>query len=195
MQRADFPVVLDACVLANYGVCDLFLRLAETPRLYAPRWSARILDEAQRAQQQRLSPPWPRETSDSWRRALEYSFPEALVTGFEPLEASLTNDPGDRHVLAAAIRTRAEIIVTFNLRHFPWAALKAWGVSSIHPAEYLIGLYEIDPGIVVKRLVDIAMKRKQPPELVLARLARTIPAFAEHVAQAVGWDLPGAKGI
>lgn len=36
-MRANDPVVLDACVLAPFGVCDLFLRLAEEPRLYCPR--------------------------------------------------------------------------------------------------------------------------------------------------------------
>lgn len=121
---------------------------------------------------------------------LESHFPEALVTGFEPLEATLANDPGDRHILAAAIRARAEIIVTFNLRHFPRAALEPWSIVASHPADYLITLYEIDPGIVMRRLGDIAQKRQQPPEQALARLARTVPAFAEHVAQAVGWELP-----
>lgn len=38
-MRADFKVVLDACVLANHGVCNLLLKLAEKPRLYRPCWS------------------------------------------------------------------------------------------------------------------------------------------------------------
>lgn len=38
-MRADFKVVLDACVLANYGVANLLLSLAEKPRLYLPVWS------------------------------------------------------------------------------------------------------------------------------------------------------------
>lgn len=49
-MKADFPVVLDACVLANIRVCDLFLRLAEEPRLYLPYWSETILNETQRTQ-------------------------------------------------------------------------------------------------------------------------------------------------
>ncbi len=46
-MRADFKIVLDACVLANFSVCDLYLRLAERPRLYLPRWSTQILDETE----------------------------------------------------------------------------------------------------------------------------------------------------
>ncbi|HOX02663.1 MAG TPA: hypothetical protein P5555_04315 [Candidatus Paceibacterota bacterium] len=33
-MNANFRVLLDACVLANFGLCDLFLALVETPRLY-----------------------------------------------------------------------------------------------------------------------------------------------------------------
>lgn len=50
MKGANYRVVLDACVLANHGVCDLFLRLAERPRLYSPQWSQRILLETTRNQ-------------------------------------------------------------------------------------------------------------------------------------------------
>ncbi len=55
-MQADFKIVIDACVLANIVVCDLFLRLAEKPRLFLPRWSTEILDETRRVHQ-KLS--WP----------------------------------------------------------------------------------------------------------------------------------------
>ena len=42
-MRADFHVLLDACVMANQGVCDLLLSLAERPRLFVPHWSAQIM--------------------------------------------------------------------------------------------------------------------------------------------------------
>ena len=54
MSKADYPVVLDACVLANHNVCDLLLRLAEAPRMYTPLWSDRILDEVGSAQTHKL---------------------------------------------------------------------------------------------------------------------------------------------
>ena len=47
-MRADYPVLIDACVLANQGVCDLLLRLAESPRLFVPYWSSAILAEVRR---------------------------------------------------------------------------------------------------------------------------------------------------
>ena len=68
-MRADFKVVLDACVLANFGVCDLLLRLAEPPRLYLPVWSARILDETHRTHTTKLKKPWPAELADNFLKS------------------------------------------------------------------------------------------------------------------------------
>lgn len=48
------------------------------------------------------------------------SFPDATINGWEELESSLTlPDPDDRHLVAAAIRGRADAIVTANLSDFP----------------------------------------------------------------------------
>jgi hypothetical protein len=45
---------------------------------------------------------------------------DALVTGYEDLIPGLhLPDPNDRHVLAAAIRGQADVIVTMNLRDLP----------------------------------------------------------------------------
>jgi hypothetical protein len=41
-------VVLDACVLANFSLCDTLLRLAEPPRLFEPKWSEEIIRETTR---------------------------------------------------------------------------------------------------------------------------------------------------
>ena len=44
---------------------------------------------------------------------------DAIVTGFEELIPSLVlPDADDRHVLAAAIRAGAQVIVTYNLKDF-----------------------------------------------------------------------------
>lgn len=187
-MRADFKLLLDACVLANQSVCDLFLRLAETPRLYVPQWSAEILAEVRSTHVEKLG--WPEALADSWRAAVEKHFPESMVTGHERFVALAENDAKDRHVLAAAIRSQAEVIVTFNLRHFPAAALEPWGIVAIHPADYLITLYGIDGGVVVAKLEAIARKLGRTPEAVLAQLGRSVPAFALHVAEALGWELP-----
>jgi len=60
----DTAVLLDACVLAPFSVCDLFLRLAEEPRLYRPRWSEEILAEVRRTQIDKLG--WPEHLAYYW---------------------------------------------------------------------------------------------------------------------------------
>ena len=42
---ADYKILLDANVLANYAVCNLYLRLAEKPRLFLPKWTPYIPEE------------------------------------------------------------------------------------------------------------------------------------------------------
>ena len=79
MQQANFKVVLDACVLANARVCDLYLRLAEGPRLFLPRWSIEILEEVTRTQITKLKRPYSSELAAHWRGEVMAAFPEALI--------------------------------------------------------------------------------------------------------------------
>ena len=72
---ADFRVVLDACVLANYAVTDVFLTFAEEPRLYLPRWSEKILEDTRRTHV-RLN--WPADLIESFQEQVREHFPEAL---------------------------------------------------------------------------------------------------------------------
>ncbi len=188
MKGANYRVVLDACVLANQGVCDLFLRLAERPRIYSPKWSRRILDETTRTHKERLK--WPDELANHWQSEVEKHFPEALVDMADCLEPILVNDPKDRHVLATSIRAGASTIVTFNLRDFAPDSLVPWNIHAVHPADYLITLHTISPDVVVAKLGDMARDRNLSAEAYLAKLAKSVPAFASQVAQAVGWNLP-----
>ena len=178
-MRADFRVVLDACVLANFSVCDLMLRLAETPRLYLPQWSTDILRETENAHLQKLG--WRPEVAASFQRGVRTAFPEALVAGYEALIGECQNQAKDRHVLACAIRCQAEVIVTFNMRDFPSDALVPWNVTAQPPQEYLLTLYSMDPVIVLHKLEAIARKRGRTMEDYLIDLGRYVPPFARKV--------------
>ena len=73
---------------------------------------------------------------------------DSLVTGYEALIESLSlPDPDDRHVLAAAIHSKAEIIVTFNLTDFPVSALASYGIEAEHP------------DVFISKLIDTAADR------------------------------------
>jgi len=189
-MQSDFPVILDACVLAAPAVCDLYLRLAETPRLYTPHWTSEILTEVRRVQMTKYKRPFDARRADYWHFEVTHAFPEALVTGWEVLLPAMTNDPKDRHVLAAAVKVRSSLIVTFNLRHFPPSALKPHGVEAMHPQDYLLTLWSMSPAVVMAKLAAMARDSKPGVELqdVLFRLAKTVPRFSSQILLETGND-------
>lgn len=82
-------------------LCDTLLRLAEDPAFYIPKWSDDILREL-RSTLQRMG--YPAAQADRRVAAMETAFEDARVNGYECLVDSMTSDPKDRHVLAAAVR-------------------------------------------------------------------------------------------
>src|SRR5207247_8002081 len=91
-------VVLDACVLANFSLCDTLLRLAEPPRLYEPKWSDEIIREATRTFEFNLG--WPSALIAYLEAELRAHFSDAWINGYESLVPRMTNDSKDRHVVA-----------------------------------------------------------------------------------------------
>ena len=98
---------------------------------------------------------------------MDRHFPDALAVDFERLIDGISlPDPGDRHVLAAAIKGQADVIVTQNLEDFPQEQLDLCQIEAIgvkHLA--LFGSYstgdktaasDIDIGVAF----DQAVKRK-----------------------------------
>lgn len=159
---ASFVAVFDACVLYPAPLRDLLLRLALTV-LFRARWSAEIHDEWVRAVLARrpdLSPA----ILDRTRALMDGAVPDAVVTGHEGLIPTLTlPDPDDRHVLAAAIRCQAGVIVTFNLKDFPVAALAPYGIEAQHPDEFVAHLFDLAPGAVCGAVRDQRLALKAPP--------------------------------
>ncbi len=93
-----------------------------------------------------------------------------------------------RHVLAAAIASDAEVIVTFNLHDFPHAACEPHGVVAMHPEQYLLELLASDREATLAAIVGDATRRTNPPTSpseLLARLAATVPTFANMAHQAL----------
>lgn len=69
---------------------------------------------------------------------------DALVTGYEDLLPALRlPDPNGRHVLAAAIRGQANVIVTMNVRDFPSDVLALLGIEAQHPGEFVLHLLDL----------------------------------------------------
>jgi hypothetical protein len=113
------------------------------------------------------------------------AFPDAEVTGYEPLIESMTCDEKDRHVLAAAIRAHAEVLVTFNTKDFPPESLSSYDVEVVDTDSFLLDQLDLYPGLVIASLHHQAAAYKRPETTVsdlLARLtAAGVPRFAAEV--------------
>ncbi|MGB7229680.1 MAG: hypothetical protein WBD26_18210, partial [Candidatus Acidiferrales bacterium] len=72
--------------------------------------------------------------------------------GYRELIPAMTNQEKDRHVLAAAVKTPCEVIVTYNLKHFPEESLSPFEITAKHPDEFLIDLYHLNGEMVVHEL-------------------------------------------
>lgn len=183
MVEADFiSAVLDANVLFSGVLCDLFIRTA-LAQLYRAYWTEEILDEAGRnlIRQNRATAAGEQRRRTNMQRAL----PDATVTGYESLIPQMTNDPKDRHVLAAAVHVGAGIIVTQNLRHFPTASLAPYGVIAVSADTFLRGLLERAPDVMVRIIAEQAADLRRPPQSVrqvLDNLATEAPTFVRAIA-------------
>jgi len=176
-----FPVLLDTNVLFGGYLCDTLLRLAEA-ETFRPLWSEDILDELARNLVIRgLRADQVHRRIDQMRRA----FPDALVEGYEPLIDSMTCDPKDRHVLAAAVRANAELLVTFNLADFPSVSTDPYDIAAVHPDEFLLDQLDLYPGHTLRALQAQSAAYTHPVrtvEGVLAQLAKSgVHGFSDEV--------------
>ena len=115
----------------------------------------------------RRRPDLPREKLERTRILMDKHATDALVSGFEELIDGLRlPDPDDRHVLAAAIRGRADVIVTCNLKDFPADALKPYGIEAQHPDEFVLNLLDLAPGVVAAAARDHLESLKNPPKTI-----------------------------
>lgn len=139
--------VYDANILYPAPLRDLFIRLAQAGLVQA-RWTATIHDEWIRSVL-RDRPDLTAERLARTRSLMDEAVRDSLVTGYEDLiDSLLLPDPDDRHVLAAAIRCDAEVIVTYNLVDFPAESLAIYDMEAIHPDDFLINLIDLAPGAV-----------------------------------------------
>lgn len=157
---SDFPAIVDACVLVQAAVRDTLFRLFER-RLFLARWTDEIIAETVHTLQDKLGRT--QQQTDYLVNELRTNFPDAWVEqGYRELIPLMTNDEKDRHVLAAAVRAPCEVIVTYNLKHFPDDSLKPYGIVAKHPDEFLIDLYYLNGEIVVHTLHEQGAALRKP---------------------------------
>lgn len=164
MRHSAFTAVLDACVLYPAPLRDFLMRLALTGA-YRARWSERIHDEWIR--NVLLKFPDRAAMLTRTRLLMNEAIPDCLVDGDEAITQGLIlPDPDDLHVVAAAMRCGASVIVTFNLKDFPDAALAAYGIEAQHPDQFVDELFDCDPAAVIEAALKQRASLKQPPMTV-----------------------------
>jgi hypothetical protein len=167
-----FTVVYDACVLYPAPLRDLLIRIANTGIVRA-RWSDRILDECFGAIL-RNEPQRDPASLARTRELMTSAVPDCLVTAYESLIEGLElPDPDDRHVVAAAIRCGAQVVVTTNLDDFPADRLLPYNLEARHPDDFVFDCIDLAPGKLIQVVIDQSACLRAPAmsvEQVLDRL-------------------------
>jgi predicted nucleic acid-binding protein len=185
---ASFTAFYDADVLYGSQLRNLMMHLALTG-LFRAKWSAGVHDEWM-TRLLRNRPDLTREKLERTRVLMDKHAEDALVTGYEDLiEGLRLPDPNDRHVLAAAIRGRADVIVTRNVRDFPADVLGPFGIEAQHPDEFVVHLFDLAPGLVVdaarrhrESLKNPAKTTKEYLEMLEAEgLTETVAILREYM--------------
>lgn len=160
-----FIVLYDANALYPNSQRDLLIRIARAGLVQA-KWSQQVVEETVRALARNL-PNKPKESLERLAGLINESVPDCLVTGYEPLiEGLKLPDPDDRHVLAAAIKAGAQVIVTANLKDFPADDLRPWNVEAKSPDDFVLDQIHINDKVVFACVQQIADSRKRRPASV-----------------------------
>lgn len=189
MRYSPFTAVYDACVLYPAPLRDFLMWLGLSGRFRA-RWSEQIHEEWKR-NLLKNRPDLTREQLDRTSALMGQAIPDSLVVGYETLIPGLElPDPDDRHVLAAAIRCNASVIVTFNQKDFPDDILAPFGIEAQHPDEFVENLFDLDQAGVVAAAQRQRGLLKNPPmdvdiylEMLLRQgLVQTVKALSTYHA-------------
>ncbi|WP_436489202.1 PIN domain-containing protein [Chitinophaga sp. ARDCPP14] len=174
INSTGLVAVLDANVLYPAPLRDILLSLADI-KLYRPKWTNQIQEEWMRNLLIN-KPEIPLKRLKSLQAAMDSAFPDARISAYQQLINSIElPDPDDRHVLAAAIKGDAKLIITNNLKDFPSKRLQPYQLEAQTPDKFIKSLISLDETRVLKAFhaqVNRLMSPPQSAEQVLATLER-----------------------
>lgn len=181
-----YTAILDANVLYPFLLRDTLMSLAVAD-FYRARWTTAIHDEWVRnlsANRPALAAKLPA-VVELMNRAV----PDCLVTDYEQLiECIELPDPGDRHVVAAAIVGHADAIVTFNTKHFPAEVLEPYEIEVQHPDDFVMNQLHLHQIRALSALKDMRVRWENPwitAEEMIERFKKAgLPITADHLKEA-----------
>lgn len=152
-------VFLDTNVIFPLIIRDILFWLAYH-NVFVPKWSVHVFDEWRWVMSRKGIA---KDIVDKRIDKANLAFPDALVKDYEDLipVLDLPND-NDRHVLAAAIRSEAKIIVTNNLRHFPADRLRVYGIIAMNVDDFLMFLLSKEEDTCLVAFHDLVDNKRNP---------------------------------
>lgn len=190
-----YTAFIDACTLASALRRNLLLTLAEA-EFFRVRWSVPVLDETQRAIEKILADKGcdsndAKDRAARARQSMEMAFEEALVEDFQDLLCACKGmpDPGDEHVLAAALKTQAATLVTENLKDFPDHILLPLNIEARAADAFIADTIALDPGRAVAAIRTMRLRLKRPEktaetlllDMEAAGLTETVDELRPHI--------------
>jgi len=185
MYANRFTVVLDANVLGPALPRNILLSLARS-ELFRPRWSVQVLEETERYIAQVTEDV---SNAEIQRARIERAFPEGVVRIAPASERRLSlPDENDRHVLAAAIKVRAQLIVTDNLRDFPADILSEFEMEAVSADHFIADTMTLDLTRAIASIAEMRARFAHPkltPQHLILRceksgLLETASILSEH---------------
>jgi predicted nucleic acid-binding protein len=159
IHSVRFKAVLDTNVIYPVVIRDLLFWFAHY-ELYTPQWSNHIFEEWKRVMERKNV-----SSVDATKRVhlANLAFPDALVHNYEGLLGSLKlPDPDDCHVLAAAIKINANVIVTNNLKDFPEEYLDTFGLKAKSADDFLTDIIDLNHEEALKAFKEMVLNKKNP---------------------------------
>jgi predicted nucleic acid-binding protein len=159
IHSVKFKAVLDTNVIYPIVIRDLLFWFAFY-ELYTPKWSSTIFEEWKNVM---LRKGLSNEEVEKRTQRANDAFPDAMVSNYESLMTSLTlPDEDDRHVLASAIKSNANVIVTNNLKDFPEDYLSSFDIRAKSADDFLTDIIDLNPEIAIKAFKEMVLNRKNP---------------------------------
>jgi len=160
IHSVRFICVLDTNVIYPLWIRDLLLWFAFYD-LYTPKWSKNIFSEWINVMKRKGI-----NEKEAYKRAnvMNKAFPDALVENYESLIEGLSlPDVDDRHVLAASIKTNANLIITNNIKDFPKEYLAGFGLKAKSPDDFFTDIIDLNQELSLKAFRKLVLNKKNPP--------------------------------
>lgn len=159
IHSVRFKAVLDTNVIFPVVIRDLLFWFAHYD-LYTPKWSENIFSEWKEVM---LRMGVQEQEAEKRVQKANLAFPDAMVQNYAGLIGDLKlPDEDDCHVLAAAIKTNANVIVTNNLKDFPGKYLDTFGLKAKNADDFLTDIIDLNQEQAIKAFREMVLNRKNP---------------------------------